>query len=214
MDQGQSKRVKRRGMSRRGFLKGLGSGVLASGFWHFGGGDSLLGNDQGERNTSLGPGEVPITLKVNGRSHTVKVEPRMTLIDCLRMKLHLPGTKPVCDRGECGACTVLLDGKSVYSCMMLAMDARGKAITTIEGLSSGDTLHPVQEAFIQHDGLQCGFCTPGQILAVTALLNEHPDPTDEEIRVGLSGNLCRCGAYPHIFEAVQTAAVSIRAQKK
>jgi len=131
-------------------------------------------------------------------------------IDANGERIDLTGTKQVCDRGECGGCTVLMDGKAVYSCMILALDAQGKEITTIESLADGDKLHPIQEAFVEHDALQCGFCTPGFVMSAKALLDENPDPTLEEIKHGLAGNLCRCGAYPRIFEAVQTAAKRMR----
>jgi aerobic-type carbon monoxide dehydrogenase small subunit (CoxS/CutS family) len=126
-------------------------------------------------------------------------------------RLDLTGSKQICDRGECGGCTVLMDGKTVYSCMVLAIDAQNKEIITVEGLAEGDELHPIQEAFIEHDALQCGFCTPGFVMSAKALLDENSNPTLEEIKRGLAGNLCRCGAYPRIFEAVQTAANRMRA---
>jgi aerobic-type carbon monoxide dehydrogenase small subunit (CoxS/CutS family) len=149
---------------------------------------------------------VTVTLRVNGRAHKVQVEPRVTLLRVLRNHLHLTGAKEVCDRGECGACTVLLDGKPVYACMMLAVDAEGHEITTVEGLAKGGKLHPVQEAFIEHDAMQCGFCIPGFIMAAAGLLNENKNPTLDEVKVALSGNICRCGVYPRIFAAVLDAA--------
>jgi aerobic-type carbon monoxide dehydrogenase small subunit (CoxS/CutS family) len=134
------------------------------------------------------------------------VEPRTTLAELLRNRLKLTGTKIVCNQGECGGCTVLMNGKAVYSCHMLALDAAGKEITTIEGLMSGEKLHPIQQAFIDHDGLQCGFCTPGQIMAAEEILIKNSKPSKEEILDGMSGNLCRCAAYPNILKSVVAAA--------
>lgn len=147
-----------------------------------------------------------ITLNVNGKSHEVAIEPRQSLLQVLREELHLTGTKEGCSEGECGACTVILDGKTVDSCLIFGLEVEGCQITTIEGLSSNDTLHPVQQAFVEHGGAQCGFCTPGMILAAKALLEQTPSPSEEEIRWGLSGNLCRCTGYVKIVEAVQAAA--------
>lgn len=147
-----------------------------------------------------------LTLAVNGRTHRVLVEPRDTLLLVLREKLGLTGTKPGCERGECGACTVLIDGVPRYSCLTLALEAEGKAVTTVEGLMEGEELGPVQKAFVEEDAFQCGYCTPGQVVAAEGLLRANPDPTLDEIRHGMSGNLCRCGAYAHIFNAVGKAA--------
>lgn len=139
-------------------------------------------------------------LSVNGQKHELLLEPRTTLIDCLRDDLGLAGAKRPCDMGNCGSCTVILDGLPVYSCLVLAVDCDGQSITTIEGLANG-ALHPVQQAFIDCDAMQCGYCTPGQVLAMTSLFEHCPAPSDEEIQHGMSGNLCRCGAYPNIVEA-------------
>ncbi len=147
-----------------------------------------------------------IVLSVNGRRYRLGVEPRETLISVLRERLGLIGAKPGCERGECGACTVLLDGTTRYSCMTLAVEAQDKVITTIEGLAQGEELSDLQKAFVHEDGFQCGFCTPGQVLAAEGLLRKNPKPSLDEIRLGMSGNLCRCGAYGHIFKAVQKAA--------
>jgi len=147
-----------------------------------------------------------ITLSVNGKSYDVAIEPRQSLLQVLREELHLTGTKEGCSEGECGACTVLLDGKTVDSCLIFGLEVEGCEITTIEGLSSAAGLHPVQQAFIEHGGAQCGFCTPGMILAAKALLEQTPHPSEAEIRWGLSGNLCRCTGYVKIVEAVQAAA--------
>jgi xanthine dehydrogenase YagT iron-sulfur-binding subunit len=156
----------------------------------------------------VGPSAVDIALEVNGDRVSVHVPPHRTLLDTLRETLGLTGAKRVCDEGTCGACTVLLDGEPVYSCMTLAVACEGKSVRTIEGLSRGDKLHPIQEAFIEHDAFQCGFCTPGQIMSVVALLERVPRPTSEDVLRAVSGNLCRCGAYPNIVAAALSAAKS------
>lgn len=203
-------------ISRRSFIKGVGTGVVAATVAP----TSLVEKAEAQQSIDELPGvtEATITLNINRQNYKVKVESRTTLISVLRdgidvngERIDLTGTKQVCDRGECGGCTVLMDGKAVYSCMILALDAQGKEITTIESLADSDKLHPIQEAFIEHDALQCGFCTPGFVMSAKALLNENPDPTLEVIKRGLAGNLCRCGAYPRIFEAVQAAAKRVRA---
>ncbi|MBM3235129.1 (2Fe-2S)-binding protein [Candidatus Poribacteria bacterium] len=202
-------------ISRRSFIKGVGTGVVAATVAPA----SLVEKTEAQQSMNELPGvtEAAITLNINKQNYKVKVESRTTLLSVLRdgidangERIDLTGTKQVCDRGECGGCTVLMDGKAVYSCMILALDAQGKEITTIESLADGDKLHPIQEAFVEHDALQCGFCTPGFVMSAKALLDENPDPTLEEIKHGLAGNLCRCGAYPRIFEAVQTAAKRMR----
>jgi aerobic-type carbon monoxide dehydrogenase small subunit (CoxS/CutS family) len=150
---------------------------------------------------------IPIHLRVNGRDHALDVEPRLTLADALRTRLGLTGTKLVCAQGACGACTVLVNGVRVTSCIMLAVMADGSDITTIEGLAASDgTPHPLQTAFVAHDALQCGFCTPGQIMSAVALLRDQPQPTEDDIRRGMAGNLCRCAAYIGIREAITDAA--------
>jgi xanthine dehydrogenase YagT iron-sulfur-binding subunit len=149
---------------------------------------------------------VMVTLTVNDVERHVAVEPRRTLLDTIRHDLALTGTKKVCDMGNCGACTVLIDGQPMYSCLVLAVDVGDRAVTTIEGLAKGDQLDPVQQAFIEADAFQCGYCTPGQIMSVRALLNEHADPSEDQIRRAVSGNLCRCGAYLNIVKAGQRAA--------
>lgn len=153
-----------------------------------------------------GPQKTATMLDVNGLTQYVEIEPRRTLLDTLRIDLGLTGAKLVCNMGNCGACTVLVDGVAVYSCLTLAIECEGKRITTIEGFSEEGLLHPLQQAFVQHDALQCGFCTPGQVLAAHALLQRNPRPTEAEVVEGMSGNLCRCGAYRGIVEAVLTAA--------
>ncbi len=148
----------------------------------------------------------PVRLRVNDVEHALQVEPRHTLLDTLRGDLQLTGAKKVCDMGDCGACTVLVDGRAMYACLLLAVDCEGRQVTTVEGLTQDGDLDPVQQAFIQADAFQCGFCTPGQIMSLRALLNETPAPTDEQIRRAVTGNLCRCGAYQNIVRAGRTAA--------
>ncbi len=197
-------------LTRRDFLRG--AGVTVSG-------GLLVGTPpakaaQGAAATKsaavMGPGAVPITLTVNGKIHKLKLEPRVTLLDALRDELDLTGAKKVCDRGVCGTCTVFLDRKPVYACSVLAIEAQGHAITTIEGIGSEDKLHPVMQAFINHDAQQCGFCTPGFVMACTAFLEKHPNPTLEEVEKGLGGNLCRCGTYAGVREAVLEAAKTMK----
>ncbi|KQC00909.1 (2Fe-2S)-binding protein [Pedobacter sp. Hv1] len=147
--------------------------------------------------------QIPLNLKVNNKPYTLKIEPRVTLLDLLREELHLTGTKKGCDHGQCGACTVHVDGQRINSCLSLAVMNEGKSITTIEGLAKGDELHPMQAAFIKHDGFQCGYCTPGQIMSAVACIREGHANSKEEIREYMSGNICRCGAYPNIVDAIQ-----------
>jgi carbon-monoxide dehydrogenase small subunit len=147
-----------------------------------------------------------LTLLVNGEVHEIYAYPNMTLLEVLREELHLTGAKESCGQGACGACTVLLDGLAVRSCLLLACEAEGRQILTIEGLASGGKLHPIQEAFVEHHAIQCGFCTPGMVLTAKALLDETPNPTEEEIRSALAGNICRCTGYAKIVEAVKSAA--------
>lgn len=161
-----------------------------------------------------GPGAVELALQVNGATRKISVEPRVTLLAALRDELGLTGAKPACDRGACGACTVLVDGEPVVSCMMLAADAEGRKITTVEGLGTPEAMSPLQAAFVECDALQCGFCTPGFVVAGTALLDRNPDPSLDEIKEGLAGNLCRCGTYGRIFEAVSRAAKTRRTAKR
>jgi xanthine dehydrogenase YagT iron-sulfur-binding subunit len=158
---------------------------------------------------SLGPDDVEVTLRVNGTEHRLAVDPRATLLDALRERLGLYGTKKGCDRGECGACTVLVDGRRINSCLTFAVMHDGQAITTIEGLAADERLHPVQAAFIEHDAFQCGYCTPGQIISAVALLSEGHITSEAEIREWMSGNLCRCGAYPNIVAAIRQVAAGV-----
>jgi xanthine dehydrogenase YagT iron-sulfur-binding subunit len=157
------------------------------------------------RLTPQGPQPVPVALTVNGRRYDVALEPRATLLDTLRDHLALSGTKKGCDQGTCGACTVLVNGKRVNACLTLAIMTQGKQITTIEGLANGDTLHPVQAAFLEHDAFQCGYCTPGQIMSAVGFLNEKRPLDDASVREWMSGNICRCGAYANIQAAIQSA---------
>jgi xanthine dehydrogenase YagT iron-sulfur-binding subunit len=152
-----------------------------------------------------GPEGVPVALNVNGVDVRVLIEPRRTLLSVLREELGLTGAKRGCGRGQCGACTVIVDGQTAYACMTLAIDCEGREIRTVESLAQGDRLHPVQEAFIEHDGYQCGFCTPGQVMSAVALLEHNPHPDEREVRREMAGNLCRCGAYPNIVRAVLAA---------
>jgi xanthine dehydrogenase YagT iron-sulfur-binding subunit len=154
---------------------------------------------------------LPVVLSVNGSRHPLLLEPRRTLLDALRCDLGLTGTKKVCDMGDCGACTVIVDGKAMYACLLLAVDCDDREITTIEGLGHGNDLDPIQEAFIQEDAFQCGFCTSGQVMSLRALLDTEPEPTDDQILRAVTGNLCRCGAYPNILKAGRLA-VDLQAQ--
>ena len=153
-----------------------------------------------------GPGKVPMTFNVNGKSYKASLEPRVTLLDALRDSLDVTGAKRVCDKAECGACTVLLDDKAVYACSILAIEAQGKKITTVEALMENGKLHPIQQAFVDNDASQCGFCTPGFVVACKAMLDKHPNPTPDDLLRELSGNLCRCGTYAGIRGAVAQAA--------
>ncbi|HEX2868874.1 MAG TPA: (2Fe-2S)-binding protein [Ignavibacteriales bacterium] len=202
-----SKDSKNGGISRRKFLQGMGSGIIGTYVLTpavSSATEKLTKNAEKLRLT------MPLTMKVNGKQVHIQVEPRTTLAEVLREQLGLTGTKVVCNNGECGGCTVLMDQKAVYSCHILALDCSGKEITTIEGLMKADKLNPVQEAFIEHDGLQCGFCTPGQIMAAEALLLKNSRPTRDEVLEGMSGNICRCAAYPNIIESVLSAADKLR----
>jgi len=160
-----------------------------------------------------GPGKVPVTLNVNGKKMSAQLEPRVTLLDALRDQFELTGAKRVCDRGTCGACTVHLDGKAVYSCSVLAIDAQTRQITTVEGLGEPGKLHPIQQAFVDHDGQQCGFCTPGFVMATKAFLDQHPNPSPEQIKQGLGGNFCRCGTYAGIRAAIAQVAGNAKTGK-
>jgi xanthine dehydrogenase YagT iron-sulfur-binding subunit len=188
-----------RGLSRRGFLTSIGAGAAVTAV----GTDAVIAPAQ---EIGAQRDAVAVTLQINGASRKILVEPRWTLLYVVRDILGLTGTKIGCERGECGACTLLVDGKPRYACMILAVEAEGHAITTLEGLMDGEKLGPVQQAFALEDAFQCGFCTPGQIMAVEGLLRQNSNPSIDEIRVGVSGNLCRCAAYKNIFNAAGTAA--------
>jgi aerobic-type carbon monoxide dehydrogenase small subunit (CoxS/CutS family) len=195
--------------SRRSFLKGMGITTAGAAI--------LNGKAVARQLESAGilqpdnivPADgMKVTLKINNTSKQLFIEPRTTLADALRIKLELTGTKIGCDRGACSACTVLLDGIPVNSCMTLALDAVGKNIETIEGLADGNNLHPLQEAFVEHDAYQCGYCTSGMIMSSKGLLDKNSNPSELEIKKAVSGNMCRCGTHPHVIEAVKTAAKS------
>src|SRR4051794_35441520 len=187
-------------VSRRDFLKSAGVTSLATAVTSAAVADAEA--QTGPR--VVGPGEVPVSLMVNGKRVDLKIEPRVTLLDALRMRADLTGNKRVCDRGTCGACTMIVDGRAVYSCSTLAIEVQGKTIRNVDGLANGATLHPVQQAFCDKDALMCGFCTPGFIMASVALLEKHPSPTPDQIKKGLDGNICRCGTFSRIYEAVSS----------
>jgi xanthine dehydrogenase YagT iron-sulfur-binding subunit len=191
------------GWSRRDFLKI--SGVTAA-VPLAGPASALAAVVTADEVSVQGPGKVPVTLNVNGKMLKAQLEPRVTLLDALRDQFELTGAKRVCDRGTCGACTVMLDGKAAYACSVLAIDAQTLQITTVEGLGEPGKLHPVQQAFVDNDAQQCGFCTPGFVVATKAFLDQHPNPTLEQIKHGLGGNFCRCGTYAGIRAAVMQAA--------
>jgi xanthine dehydrogenase YagT iron-sulfur-binding subunit len=191
--------------SRRGFLKGAGftaaSTVIDTA--------TALARDAREATRgeqALGPDAVPVKLHVNGQEHAVSIEPRYTLAEALRDNIGLTGTKVVCDRGSCSACTVWIDDVPALACMTLAIDTVGRKVTTIEGLSHGNTMHPVQASFVKHDAMQCGFCTPGMVMSCAALLKRNPNPDLAEVKHAVSGNLCRCGTYPKVFAATLDVA--------
>jgi xanthine dehydrogenase YagT iron-sulfur-binding subunit len=207
-DEGKKKR--KSAFSRRGFLQGFGAGtgVLATGV--------LTAPEEAQAAPATpvhGPDEVAITLTINGKPMNVKAEPRTTLCDALRHRLNVTGAKRVCDRGTCGACTVIMDKKVVYGCTVLAIDAQGKKIETIEGLAAEPKLHPVSQAFWDNDAQQCGYCTPGFVMATKGFLDRNPNPTPEQIKKGLGGNLCRCGTYMGIKKAVLQAAKEMQGGK-
>lgn len=199
-------------LTRRAFIKGAGAAAVVAGIANL---RNPAARDAGPEETPsidgvaerLGPEPAAFELNINGETRQVIVEPRVTLLEALRDHLGLYGTKLVCDRGACGACTVHLDGSPVTSCMILAVDARGHQITTIEGLAGGAGMHPVQRAFVQYDALQCGFCTPGMIMSVAAI-TKNPNVDLDQVKRAVSGNICRCGTYPHVFKAALAAANS------
>jgi aerobic-type carbon monoxide dehydrogenase small subunit (CoxS/CutS family) len=189
-------------VTRRDVLKGAGAAALVG---------AIHGATAKEAQAApgireVGPGAAPVELKVNGKALRLDVEPRVTLLDALRDHAGLTGTKRICDRGACGGCTVHLDGKPVNACMTLAVDCAGRSVRTVEGLADGDKLHAIQAAFIKHDALQCGFCTPGMLMSCAHLVDNVKNPTEEQIRGAVAGNLCRCGTYPHVFAACKEAS--------
>lgn len=188
-------------LSRRSFLTGLGAASVAVTAQPLMAAVPESAKQEGEEVAE--PGTVPLTLKVNGVEHRLNVEPRVALLDCLRENLNLQGTKKGCDHGQCGACTVHVNGRRVLSCMSLAVMHSKDEITTIEGLGSPEKMHPMQAAFVEHDAFQCGYCTSGQIMSATAVLKEDVGPSDDDVRHAMYGNICRCGAYPNIVAAVQ-----------
>jgi xanthine dehydrogenase YagT iron-sulfur-binding subunit len=201
------KRKPKSNFSRRGFLQGVGvtSGVLTTGV--------LETEAEAQSAKVVGPGEVPITLQINGKPYKTSVEPRTTLLDTLRHRLDITAAKRVCDRGTCGACTVSVDGKAMYSCTVLAIDAQGRQIQTLEGLSQNGKAHPVSRAFVANDAQQCGYCTPGFVMAAKTFLDHNPNPTYEQVKTGLGGNLCRCGTYMGVRKAVLDAAKEMKGAK-
>jgi len=189
------------GFSRRDFLKTAGVGSLATAV-------TTVGAAEAEAQTGpavMGPDDVPVTLMVNGKRIDLRIEPRVTLLNAIRNRADMTGNKRVCDRGACGACTMIVDGRTVYSCSTLAIEVQGKQIRTVDGLANGSSLHPVQQAFCDTDGLMCGFCTPGFVMATVALLEQNPNPTIQQAKKGLDGNICRCGTFVRIFEAAMKA---------
>ena len=199
-------------LSRRSFLRG--SAASAAGAGVIGAGSAFVGPvtaAQTDGPPVVGPVAALLTLRVNGVTRTLQIEPRTTLAEALRGPLGLTGTKIACDRGACSACTVWLDGVTVCACMMLAVEVGARSVTTIEGLAKGEHLHPVQAAFIEHDALQCGFCTPGMVMSCAALLEHTPNPSVDEVNAAISGHLCRCGTYPHVVAATLAAAKARKA---
>jgi xanthine dehydrogenase YagT iron-sulfur-binding subunit len=197
-----SDNAERFGVSRRDFLKSAGLGGVAATT----GGALVPSEVEGQTGPALlGPGEVPVALTVNGKRIDLRIEPRVTLLDALRNRADLTGNKRVCDRGSCGACTMIVDGRTIYSCSTLAIDVQGKHIRTVDGLATGETLHPVQQAFCDVDALMCGFCTPGFVVATVALLEKYPNATPEQAAKELDGNICRCGTFVRIMEAAMKA---------
>jgi len=193
-------------VSRRDVLRGAGVAAF------LGAAAPALGDEKKTQSgiRQFGPGPEKLQFQINGKRVAVEVEPRVTLLDALRDRIGMTGTKRVCDGGACGACTVMVNGKTVNACMMLAVDAAGAKIRTIEGLEQNGKLHPVHEAFITNDAAQCGFCTPGMIMSCTALVESGVEPTEEQIREAVAGNLCRCGTYPHVFTACREAAATMK----
>jgi xanthine dehydrogenase YagT iron-sulfur-binding subunit len=203
---GRTVREAPRGLSRREVLVASLATAIAAVVLDACAGAPSRGPDRPQQLGVIAPGMIDVTLVVNGEKRPLRIEPRVTLLDALRENLGLTGTKKGCDMGQCGACTVLVDGKRIDSCLALAAQHEGRQITTIEGLAKADELHPMQQSFLEHDAFQCGYCTPGQILSAVGLLAEGGQLSDDAIRERMSGNLCRCGAYPNIVAAIRGAA--------
>ncbi|MCH8273787.1 MAG: (2Fe-2S)-binding protein [Armatimonadetes bacterium] len=203
------KKGKRKRLSRRQFIKGAGTAIAAAGV-----GGAILANGprtetrakEEKKRTPAQAGAVDVTLKVNGETHRLSLQPRVTLLDALRDRLELTGAKRICDRGTCGGCTVLMDGKPIYACLALAVDAQGGEITTVEGLGTPDAMSRLQKEFVEHDALMCGFCTPGFVVTVHAALKQNPNASMNEIREACRGNICRCGTFNRVFEAAYATA--------
>lgn len=204
-------------VSRRGFIRGMGGSLAATAAVAVGVPDTeAKAVVQAPVPPATGKrlkGTVRVKLNVNGEERSADVEPRTTLLNTLRDDLDLTGAKKICDRGSCGGCTVIVDGRNVYSCMILAVDAQGKKITTVEGLGTPEKMHPVQQAFVEQDALMCGFCTPGFVMTCANLLQHNPNPTLDQVKQACAGNLCRCGTYPRVFEAALSAARKMRQMK-
>lgn len=209
-DESETKLKSKSRFSRRGFIggAGIGTSVLAGGLL-----ETVEAATTSGTNAQAGPDAVPITLKLNGKPTQLTVEPRVTLLDALRNYAGMTGAKRVCDRGTCGACTMIINGKTMYSCTILAIDAQGRDIQTIEGIAAPGKLHPVSAAFVENDGQQCGYCTPGFVMAVKGFVERHPNCTQEDVEAGLGGNLCRCGTYVGIRKAALQAAKALKAGK-
>jgi aerobic-type carbon monoxide dehydrogenase small subunit (CoxS/CutS family) len=207
---GKSAKSSREGLSRRDFLKGAGFGAAGIAGAKLLEANLLAAQSAPENSAQLGPGPLSLKLNVNGAARAINVEPRTTLAQALRDQMGLTGTKVVCDRGACSACTVWLDSTPVNACMVLAADVGNRRVTTIEGLAPEGRLHPVQAAFIEHDAMQCGFCTPGMVMSCAALLARNPNPKLDDVKRAVSGNLCRCGTYPKVFAATLAAAQNKR----
>ncbi len=206
----ESPKSSRKGLSRRDFLKGAGFGAAGLAGAKILEANLLAAQSGTVASGEMGPGPVPLKINVNGTARAIEVEPRTTLAQALRDNLGLTGTKVVCDRGACSACTVWLDATPVNACMVLAVDVGKRHVTTIEGLAPEGRLHPVQAAFIEHDATQCGFCTPGMVMSCAALLARNPNPKLDDVKRAVSGNLCRCGTYPKVFAATMAAAQTHR----
>src|SRR5262249_7655167 len=203
--------IPRMTVSRRDFLKSAGVSGLATAVT-----SATVKEVEAQTGPAVvGPGDVPVSLMVNGKRLDLKIEPRVTLLDAIRNRADLTGNKRVCDRGTCGACTMIVDGRTVYACSTLAIDVQGKSIRTVDGLAAANgALHPVQQAFVDKDGLMCGFCTPGFVVATVALLEKYPNATDEQLRRGLDGNICRCGTFVRVMEAAQQAKTTRRGGRR